>query len=105
MVDREEMDIYGGDIQLSNMIITSVERTRTPENENGLEAVITLQELPRLELVRAVHDPDNPNRNPVKTDNNDQAATAAGKYIHKGIAKVQDAGAAINDRVSGVFSV
>lgn len=98
MVERQVMDVYGGDIHLSSMLIISIERTRTPENENGLECVVTLQELPTLDLIQGRSGLDN-----IKTDPGDQASTSAGRYIHKGVAKVQEAGAVINEAASDVF--
>lgn len=44
-------DVDAVDVQLKNMVITKISRTRTPENERGLIVVLELQELimrPRL---------------------------------------------------------
>jgi hypothetical protein len=85
MVDRQPISVYGGDIQLDSMMITGIDRTRTTENENGLECIVTLQELPTLDLIHGG------GMNVVNTAKDDPAHTSAGKKIHKGIAKVNEA--------------
>lgn len=48
MTDRKPFDIDAGDIQLSNMVIESINRTKNPANEGGLIFEAQLQELPTL---------------------------------------------------------
>ena len=48
MYTREPFDIDAIDIQLSNMVITNVSRTKNTENEGGLEFVAELVELPLI---------------------------------------------------------
>lgn len=51
MTQSEPFDIDAGDIQLSNMVITRITRTKTPANENGLEFVAELQEYATLDTL------------------------------------------------------
>jgi len=48
MLTREPFDIDAVDIQLSNMVINNIVRTKTTENENGLEFTAELMELPLI---------------------------------------------------------
>lgn len=57
MYQREPFDVDAGDIQLSNMVITNIRRTKTPENEGGLEFVAELQELPLISTVITANQP------------------------------------------------
>ena len=54
---REPFDIDAVDIQLSNMVITNVTRTKDPENENGLEFTAELMELPLISSVITTNQP------------------------------------------------
>jgi len=57
MYQRQPFDIDAGDIQLQNMVIVSVERTKTAENEGGLEFVAELMELPLISTVITSNEP------------------------------------------------
>lgn len=57
MFQREPFDIDAGDIQLSNMVIVNILRTKTPENEGGLEFVAELMELPLISTVITANEP------------------------------------------------
>jgi len=54
---REPFDIDAVDIQLSNMVITNITRTKTPSNENGLEFTAELMELPLISTVITTNQP------------------------------------------------
>lgn len=51
MRERKPFDVNAGDIELINMVITKITRTKTAENEGGLVFRAELQELPLIELV------------------------------------------------------
>jgi hypothetical protein len=75
----EVMTIDAVDIQLSNMIVTKISRTRDPENENGLIFVADLQELISLDRL--------PNQNQPtqgQLPNGDPAKSAAAATVNKG---------------------
>lgn len=57
MYQREPFDIDAGDIQLSNMVITNVFRTKDPGNEGGLEFTAELMELPLISTVVTANQP------------------------------------------------
>lgn len=57
MFQRDPFDIDAGDIQLSNMVITNVSRTKTAQNETGLEFVAELKELPLISTVISSNQP------------------------------------------------
>ncbi len=49
LVTGEPFDIDAGDIQLTNMVVARIRRTKDPENENALIFEADLQEYPTLE--------------------------------------------------------
>ncbi len=57
MYSREPFDVDAVDIQLPNMVITSLSRTKTAENENGLEFIAELIELPLISTVVTANQP------------------------------------------------
>ena len=76
---RIPFDIDAVDIQLSNMVITSIQRTRNPENENGLEFVAEMQELPLLATVLLQNQPGQSQLNA-----GDPSQTMAAADVNKG---------------------
>lgn len=59
MVTGEPFDIDAGDIQLTNMVIGRIRRTKNPDNEGGLIFEADLQEYPTLETVLRKNQPAN----------------------------------------------
>lgn len=59
MVTGEPFDIDAGDIQLTNMVIGRIRRTKDPANEGGLIFEADLQEYPTLEAVLRKNQPTN----------------------------------------------
>lgn len=59
MVTGEPFDIDAGDIQLSNMVVGRIRRTKNPETEGGLIFEADLQEFPTLETVLRKNQPLN----------------------------------------------
>lgn len=57
MTTGEPFDIDAGDIQLTNMVIARLRRTKDPENENGLIFECDMQEYPTLETVLRKNQP------------------------------------------------
>ena len=57
MVSGDPFDIDAGDIQLKNMVIGRIRRTKDPVNENGLIFEADMQEFPTLETVLAKNQP------------------------------------------------
>lgn len=51
MRERKPFDVNAGDIDLTNMVIIKISRTKTAENEGGLLFRAELKELPLIELV------------------------------------------------------
>ena len=54
---REPFDIDAVDVQLSNMVIINIARTKTAVNENGLEFTAELMELPLISTVITTNQP------------------------------------------------
>ena len=48
---REPFDVDTGELILQNMVITNITQNKTPENEGGLIAVVSMQELATLDTV------------------------------------------------------
>lgn len=59
MVSGEPFDIDAGDIQLTNMVIGRIRRTKNPTNEGGLIFEADMQEFPTLETVIRKNQPLN----------------------------------------------
>ena len=57
MTTGEPFDIDAGDIQLKNMVIGRIRRTKDPQNENALIFEADMQEYPTLETVLAKNQP------------------------------------------------
>lgn len=98
MLTRQPVDITDGDITLSSMLITSVTRNRTVENEDGLEAEITMQELPLIERIQA----DGFGSGDMGV--NDPSKSRAGGFVAKGHAAVKNAGERIRHGAKNVFA-
>lgn len=98
MVARQPVTITDGDITLSDMIITSVTRTRTVENEDGLEAEVTLQELPLIDRVQA------PGFGTGNISVNDPSAKRGRGVVNKGFAAVKSAGEKVSNNAKNVFA-
>lgn len=54
---RSPFDIDAVDIQLENMVITNISRTKNAENEGGIEFVAELMELPLISTVLNTNQP------------------------------------------------
>ena len=59
MITGEPFDIDAGDIQLTNMVIGRIRRTKSPATEGGLIFEADLQEYPTLETVLRKNQPIN----------------------------------------------
>lgn len=95
----EPFDIDAGDIQLSNMVIIELRRTKDPSNEGGLIFEAQLQEMPTLStLVTTGLQPGQ-----FQLPSGDPAQTQAAALINKGEAALKSVGASINSLVSGVL--
>lgn len=82
----DPFDIDAGDITLTNMVITSLSRTKDPSNENGLIFVANLQELILLERIAFVGPPA-----PDELRDDDESKSAISRLISKGQKAVADA--------------
>lgn len=91
----EPFDLDSGDIQLLNMTITRISRRRNAETEDGLVAVVEMQELPTLETVISNNSPKLSQLNP-----NDPSYTQAGGAVDKG----EVVGTDVSSYVSGLVS-
>lgn len=98
MVQRQPFDIDAGDIQLSNMVITNIRRTKTPANEGGLEFVAELMELP---LIATVITANQPGQSSLRFG--DTAQTQATSLIKRGEVAVKQAAQSAIDFVGGLF--
>jgi len=58
MRERKPFDVNAGDIELSNMVISKISRTKNAENEQGLIFIAELTELPLVELVIKNNQPE-----------------------------------------------
>jgi hypothetical protein len=88
MVAREPFDLELTEGTFSNMVIIDIERTRTPENENGVEARVTMQEYPTIETFYSKWSTKQTQLNP-----NDSSRFQVAEWIDRGEQSVANAGA------------
>ncbi len=75
----EPFDVDAGDIQLTNMVIVNLRRTKDPENEGGLIFEADLQEYNTLETKLQSNQP-----NQSKLNSNDPSSTQATSLTNRG---------------------
>lgn len=98
MTDGEPFDIDAGDIQLTNMIIAKIRRTKDPENEGGLIFSADLQEYPTLKTVLSKNQPTTDILNP-----DDPSATQASATVDLGEISIVDSIRSTVDQVDEVI--
>lgn len=98
MVDGSPFDIDAGDIQLKNMAITRIGRTKNPENEQGLVFVAELQELITLDRIPVSGQPSQ-----AILRDGDPAKSGIAGVVRKGRQVVKEANQAVNDAASNVL--
>lgn len=75
MTTGDPFDIDAGDIQLKNMVIASIKRTKNPENEGGLIFEAALQEYPTLQTTLSKNQPALSQLNPLDPSASQASAT------------------------------
>ncbi|ACG60378.1 hypothetical protein phiPLPE_56 [Iodobacter phage PhiPLPE] len=98
MSQGEPFDIDAGDVQLTNMVITRMTRTKDASNEGGLIFTCELQELPTLSTVLSKQQPKQD-----QLRDGDPAKTGVAALINKGEVAVKEAGQKVNAAVSEVL--
>ena len=83
MTNRKSFTYNTDDLILTNMVITSVSRTRTAQNENALEFELSMQELPTVDAIIQAN-----STNPT-TNLDDAASTQSIDDIDKGEVRTQ----------------
>ena len=94
----ESFDVDAGDIQLPNMVIDRIRRTKNPENEDALIFIAELRELPTLDTLTSVN--SNPKQSQLR--DGDPAKTQAAEQIDRGEQGLQISTPAINTQVLAV---
>ncbi|HEI0612164.1 TPA: hypothetical protein SIF59_004041 [Escherichia coli] len=98
MVAGEPFDIDAGDIQLQNMVIGRIGRTKNPENEQGLIFVADLQELITLDRI-----PQSGQPSQTMLRDSDPAKSGASSLIRKGRVLAKEASDAVNNAANNVL--
>lgn len=98
MVAGEPFDIDAGDIQLQNMVIGRIGRTKNTENEQGLVFVADLQELITLDRI-----PQSGQPSQTMLRNGDPVKSGAASLVRKGRVLTKDASDAVNDAANNVL--
>lgn len=98
MVSGAPFDIDAGDIQLKNMAIARIGRTKTPENEQGLVFVAELVEIITLDRVPTSGQPSQH-----QLRDGDPAKSGIAATINKGRQTVKDAAAKVNEAATNVL--
>ena len=98
MVSGEPFDVDAGDIQLTNMVIGRIRRTKTAANEGGLVFEADLQELPTLDTIVSNDQPGQ-----AQLRDGDVAQSQAAAVVDKGEQGLQPVPVATQAAVSGVI--
>lgn len=98
MVAGEPFDVDAGDIQIKNMVISRIGRTKNPENEQGLLFVAEMQELITLDRIPVSGEPSQ-----AVLRDGDPAKSAVTAVVKKGRQVVKDANDAVNKAASNVL--
>lgn len=98
MFAREPFDIDAVDIQLTNMVITNIKRTKNASNEGGLEFVAELIELPLISTLISSNQPSQS-----KLLMGDPSQTQATSLVSKGEIAGQAASLFAISKVSGLL--
>lgn len=98
MVAGEPFDIDAGDIQLQNMVIGRIGRTKNPENEQGLIFVADLQELITLDRI-----PQSGQPSQTMLRDGDPAKSSVSSLIRKGRVLTKEASDAVNNAANNVL--
>ncbi len=97
---RVPFDIDAGDIQLENMVISNLTRTKDAENEGGLIFDAQLQELPTLDTVLSDNKP-----NQQQLRQGDPAKSQISNLLDKGEQTLKNIGNNINNAVNSVLGL
>lgn len=98
MVAGEPFDIDAGDIQLKNMVISRIGRTKNPENEQGLVFVAELQEIIMLHLIPVSGQPSQ-----TMLRDGDPAKSGVSSLMRKGRVLAKEASDAVNNAANNVL--
>lgn len=98
MVAGEPFDIDAGDIQLQNMVIGRIGRTKNPENERGLIFVADLQELITLDRI-----PQSGQPSQTMLRDGDPAKSGVAGLVSKGRVLAKEASNAVNNAANNVL--
>lgn len=98
MVAGEPFDVDAGDIQLQNMVIGRIGRTKNPENEQGLIFVADLQELITLDRI-----PQSGQPSQTMLRDGDPAKSGVSSLIRKGRVLAKEASDAVNNAANNVL--
>ena len=95
---RQSFNLDAGDIQLQNMAVSNVTRTKTPANEQGLFAEVQLQELATLDTLLTN---DQPKQSQLREGDPSQSQAAGA--INKGEQASQSVSDSVNSQVDGIL--
>lgn len=98
MVAGEPFDIDAGDIQLKNMVIGRIGRTKDNSNEQGLIFVADLQELITLDRIPVSGQPSQ-----AMLRDGDPVKSGAAAVVHKGRQIAKEASDAVNNAANNVL--
>ena len=98
MYEGDPFDVIAGDINLTGMVIESIRRTKTPQNESGLIFVAELREWQDITLAISAA------ANATNSTTGTSTASAGSNFVEKGLKSISEAGEAVSDTVGGWFS-
>jgi hypothetical protein len=97
MTRGEPFTVFAGDITLANMVIQSIRRTKDASNQNSLIFTADLIEWREISTAAPAAS------GATNATTGEPTASAASNFLDKGEAAIKEAGANINDTISGWF--
>ncbi|CAH9015777.1 putative structural protein [Vibrio phage 466E53-1] len=98
MYEGDPFLVDAGDVQLQNMVIESIRRTKDASNESGLIFVAELREWQEIQSYQEI------DQGQTKAATGTETASASSNFIERGQQSIKDAGDSINSTVNGWFS-
>lgn len=98
MTEGEPFTVFAGDVNLSNMVIQSIRRTKDASNQNSLIFTAELTEWREIEAAVA-----SATSRKTNATTGEPTASSSSNFLNKGESSLADAGANISETISGWF--
>ena len=100
MYSGQSFTVDTGEITLNNMVISSIQRAKDPETENGLIFVATLQQIVTLDRVVSGNQPAQ-----YQLNSNDVSSTSISGLVERGYTTVKTAATNVANQVTSLLDL